>query len=157
LLFLQRLNVVGFLERKIMSTHLGEDRLVRFVFEQSVLSDDQAAHLAGCRECQEQLQAWQQLQGELSVAQQSQPSPAAYARYAQLFSQAPPPPSPFKQVIQWANALLAWDSRQQPALQGVRSPVRTGYRLLYNTQYTEIDLMVTPHAALFNLEGEILS
>jgi hypothetical protein len=56
------------------------------------------------------------------------------------------------------TALLAWDSRQQPALQGVRSAgASNAFRLLYATEQAEVEILVEPEGHLFRTQGEIVT
>ena len=137
--------------------HLDEAQLYTLVFDSAVLADEEQHHLRNCATCQQALQAIQLLASELAVAQRSAPSPAAQQRYASLFAQVQRQPSLLQQLWQGVRATLAWDSRQQPAFQGVRSAGATAYRLLYTTPQADIELMVEAGQRLRRVEGEVVA
>ena len=138
-----------------MSTHMNNDQLYTIAFDQVAPDSASAAHLAACAQCRAELERLRQLAAELAVAQRSQPSPAALASYARLFDQVQQQGSRLSQLWQTIVAALAWDSRQQPALQGVRSGGATAYRLLYTTPQAEVELWVEADGRSRRLEGEI--
>lgn len=138
--------------------HLSAAQLYSFVFDTVRPTDEEAAHLAECAECRRALATLRQLTAELAVARQSEPTPSTVARYAELFSQVQQPPSLFARVVQNLRATLAWDSRQQVALQGVRGGPVTNYRQLYTTERAEIEWLVTVRTPQRrDLEGELMS
>ncbi len=138
--------------------HLSDDQLYNLVFDPVRPTREATTHLEACAQCREQLVVLQQLRNELLLAHHSQPTAAALERYGQLFNQVQQPPSTLTRVIQKIRATLAWDSRQQPALQGLRSAAVTQYRQLYTTERAEIELLViarTPQRR--ELEGDIIT
>jgi hypothetical protein len=135
--------------------HLAEEELLSVVFDGAALSTDAARHLAGCPACRQAHAAVQLLAGEFLIARRSAPSPAALQRYASLFDAVQRQPTPLQQMWRTVRATLAWDSRQQPALQGVRSGVAASYRLLYTAPSAEIELLVEPSQGGHRLDGEV--
>jgi hypothetical protein len=135
-------------------THITDDQLYLHAFDQTPLAGDEAAHLAACRACQQQLTQLQTLQHEFDVARRSQPTSSALHRYESLFDQVPKPVG-LLGLLQRLTARLVWDSRQQPAL-GVRTPVQRAYRLFYATDQVELDVMITPRADRIDLDGEVI-
>jgi hypothetical protein len=97
----------------------------------------------------------QLLAGEFRIARRSAPSPVALQRYASLFDAVQRQPTPLQQMWRTLRATLAWDSRQQPALQGVRSGAAASYRLLYTAPSAEIELLVEPSQGGHQLDGEV--
>ena len=136
--------------------HLAEDELYTMVFDGVALSINAAQHLAGCPVCQQSLAALEVLAGELVIAQRSAPSAAALQRYASLFDAVQREPSLLQQVWQTVRAALAWDSRQPPARQGVRSSATASYRLLYTAAETDIELLVEPGQRGHRIEGDVV-
>lgn len=135
--------------------HLAEEELLSAVFDGAALSTEAARHLAGCLACQQAHAAVQLLAGELVIARRCTPSPAALQRYASLFDAVQRQPTPLQQMWRTVRATLAWDSRQQPALQGVRSGAAASYRLLYTAPSAEIELLVEPGQGGHQLDGEV--
>ncbi len=138
--------------------HLSDDQLYSLVFDPVRPTQEATIHLEACARCREQLTVLHQLRAELMVARHSQPTAAALQRYNQLFTQVQQPPSALSRVVQQLRATLTWDSRQQPALQGVRNVAATHYRQLYATARAEIELLVmarTPQRR--ELEGDIIT
>jgi hypothetical protein len=138
-------------------THLSDDQLYAAVLDQTLLDPDAAAHLATCAECRRQIVALHQLQADLAFAQRSQPSPAALGRYAALFDRVTQQPSDWSGWLQRLVGHLTWDSRQQPALQGVRTAARSDYRLLYAAGVLELELLISGQEPRFTVEGELLA
>lgn len=136
--------------------HLNDDFFYAWVFDGSVPSATERSHLAECPTCQEQLAAIQQLAGEFNVAKASEPSPAALAHYAQLYTQIQQAPSFTQRLTDFIVAQLQWDGRRQPAWQGVRNTQVASYRLLYATANAEIELLVAPREGRFQIEGEVV-
>ena len=137
-------------------THLTADQLYAIVFDQAAPDTAIADHLALCPACRTELDQLRQMAGDLAVARLSEPSPAALQRYAALFAQVQQRGSRLGEFWQTLRATLAWDSRQQPATQGVRSGAAAGYRLLYTTPRAEVELMVEPGQHSGVLEGDII-
>ncbi|MCX6049806.1 MAG: carboxypeptidase-like regulatory domain-containing protein [Chloroflexi bacterium] len=138
--------------------HLSDDQLYRFVFDPVRPTREETSHLEACAQCREQLEALHQLRTDLTVVRHSQPTAAALKRYDQLFSQVQQPPSALTRLLQQVRATLTWDSRQQPALQGIRNAASAHYRQLYTTAHAEIELLVmtrTPQRR--ELEGDIIA
>ncbi|MBW7886029.1 MAG: hypothetical protein H3C34_26050 [Caldilineaceae bacterium] len=138
-----------------MNDHLNETDLFALTFDGVSLSVRAAAHLASCPHCQAQLEQLRQLADDLEVAQRSKPSSAALQRYVALFEHV-------KQTqasgALWdaVRAVLKWDSRQQPALQGVRgAPV--SYRLLYMTPRIELEVMIEMKQQLCHMKGDLIN
>lgn len=136
--------------------HLNDEFFYAWVFDSSTPSAAERSHLAECTTCQGHLAAIQQLAGALHIAKASEPSPAALARYAQLYTQVQQAPSLTQRLTEWIVAQLQWDGRRQPAWQGVRNTQVASYRLLYATAETEIELLVAPREGRFQIEGEVV-
>lgn len=136
--------------------HLNEEVFYAWVFGGSTPSVAERSHLAECILCQGQLAAIQQLASELTVAKASEPSPAALARYLQLYAQVQQAPSLPQRLAEFMVAQLQWDGRRQPAWQGVRNTQVASYRLLYATADAEIELLVAPREGRFQIEGEVV-
>ena len=114
--------------------------------------------MAACAQCGRQLETLRNLVGGLASIRHNQPTPAALVRYQQLFSHVQQQPSPLRQFVEQLRAQLTWDSRQQVALQGVRSAGAAvpAYRLLYESARTEVEMMVTPGAQRYEIDGEVI-
>lgn len=138
--------------------HIAEDLLYVYVFDGYTLTAVEAAHLADCAECQSQLATLCSLRDELQLAQQSTPSAQTLTRYYSLFVQVQKQPSVLTRVMQRLRAQLSWDSRQQPALQGVRTVAVSQYRQLYAVDQIEVELLVASQQRhLFTIEGDLLT
>ncbi|GIV79857.1 MAG: hypothetical protein KatS3mg050_4251 [Litorilinea sp.] len=138
-------------------THLDLERLLVHIFDHDPWTPQEAEHLAACPSCRAQVDALRRLHEELEVARRSQPSPTALRRYQQLFQQVQTGGQSAPSWWQWLRARLAWDSRQQPALAGVRGAAGGSYRLLYTTPRVEVELLVTPTGARRQIDGDILA
>lgn len=138
-------------------THLTPDQLFAVAFDPTAVDSVMAGHLAECAACQAEMDKLAALGRELAIARRSQPSAAAMQRYAALFSQVQQQESRLGVWWQTLRAVLTWDSRQQAALQGVRSGAAVAYRLLFTTEQAEIELMVEPDRHLFCVRAEIIA
>lgn len=137
--------------------HIAENDLYAMVFDGTALPSDLGQHLTACPACREQVAALELLATELRIARRSMPSPAALARYADLFTAVARQPSPLQQIWQRVRATLTWDSRQQLALQGVRSDAPANYRLLYSAPPADVELLVAPGPHTRQIEGEVVA
>ena len=138
--------------------HLPPHLLYNHAFDAAPLASETEQHIAACAACRDALADLQTLAHELSVLRVSQPSAAALDRY--YAAQANIQQQPSRLVAAWRSltAILAWDSRMQPALQGVRSGAgNTGYRLLYATEQAEVELLIEPDGRVFRTQGEIIA
>ncbi|RIK39510.1 MAG: hypothetical protein DCC55_17890 [Chloroflexi bacterium] len=138
------------------TVHLSAEQLEQHVWDGVPLSAEAAMHLSLCPQCSQELAMLRKLAGELRIVQRSQPSPAALARYQQLFALHAPQPSRMDRLMTWVRANLVWDSRRTLALQGIRSAARPSYRLIYTTTTSDVELLVTPYPTTFGIEGEFL-
>ena len=136
--------------------HLTDTQLIAHVFDRFALTANDAAHLMACPLCRTQLQTLKHLGCELSIARQSQPASKSLSTYYQLFRPKPQAPSRLDNVLQTVRAALTWDSRQLPALHGVRTAIVRNYRQLYTTTCVEIELMIATHDHQRDLEGDII-
>lgn len=139
-------------------THLAPQLLYTLAFDSKPLESDAEQHLAACTACRQALADLRALAEELRVMKVSEPSPAALERYYAAQSLIQQQPS--RLGVMWRNvlAMLTWDSRQQAALQGVRSGAgSTAYRLLYATEQAEIELLIEPEGRAFRTQGEIIA
>lgn len=136
--------------------HLSEEQIYQYIFNNTNLEQVEVNHLAACDQCQQQVQQLQILYQELSIAQHSQPTQSTLSAYYQLFDQVQREPSILGRGLAWLRAQLQWDSRQQPALQGVRGASSPTYRLLYSSDVADIDLLVEARNGSRWIEGEIV-
>lgn len=139
-----------------MTAHISQDEFFALVFDAAVLPAA-ADHLLHCASCRQQFDDLRQLAADLTIARLSAPEPAALARYRALFAQIQQQPSLLQRTLQRVQALLTWDSRHQPALQGVRSGAASTYRQLYVAGNTEMELMVEQAGRLRRLEGDLIA
>jgi len=137
-----------------MNTHLSSDELYKLVFDQIEPAD--AGHLADCALCRQQVEELKRLATDLTIARLSQPSSMAIEQYRTLFAFVQKQPSPIQRAVQQIRAVLTWDSRQQPALQGVRSGGANAYRQLYTAGEVEIELMIEQVGRLHRIEGDLI-
>jgi hypothetical protein len=147
---------VSALDGKKIMEHLSEEVLTRCAFAETTLTDEEAAHLATCPDCQARLAALRDIASELTVARHSEPPSAVRARAHQFFAQIQQQPSWLERIVQRFQAQLLWDSRQQLATQGLRQGVSERYHLLYTTERVEVELSVQPQADGLRLEGDLL-
>lgn len=137
-------------------THLSEEQIYQTIFDRTSLSKAAVDHIVTCDACQEKVRQLQMFYQELTVAERSQPAPSVLAAYYQLFDQVQSEPSALRRGIAWLRAQLRWDSRQQPALQGVRGAGSPTYRLLYSSEVADVDLLVEARNGSRRIEGEIV-
>lgn len=140
-----------------MTVHVSPDELLSLVFDATELSAAAARHLATCAHCRRQEAELRLLATDLTIARLSEPGPAALARYQALFDQVQQQPAPLQRLVNRLRAVLTWDSRQQPLLQGVRSGGTTAYRQLYAADDVELELMVEPNGTLRRVEGDLIA
>lgn len=138
-------------------SHLLSDQLYAAVFDRTPLPEAAAQHLAHCPACRRSYDALAALAQELAVGRAAAAPPALLDRYAALFAQVQQSPDTLATIWRSFTALLTWDSRQQPALQGVRSAAAGAYRLLYTANGAEIELLVEGDGHLFQVQGEIVA
>jgi hypothetical protein len=145
------------MEKTDFSTvHLQSEQLERHVWDGVQLAAEAATHLSVCPRCQQELDMLRHLAGELLIAECSQPSGAALARYQACFAPSTPQPSYLERMLTWVQANLVWDGRHQLAVQGARSGARPSYRLIYASTTSDVELLVTPYPTTFGIEGEFL-
>jgi hypothetical protein len=138
--------------------HLDPEQLYTSVFDHAPLGAEDEQHLAACPACRQSLADLRELAAELATARASQPSLVALDHYYELFTQVRPVAARGLALWRRLTALLAWDSRQQPALQGVRSVgASNAFRLLYATEQAEVEILVEPEGHLFRTQGEIVT
>jgi hypothetical protein len=137
--------------------HLAPDQLYAAVFDRNPLPEEAARHLAHCPACRRAHDELAALAHELAVARAGAATPAMLDRYTSLFAYVQQGPGELGSLWRSFVALLTWDSRQQPALQGVRSAAAGSYRLLYTAQGTEIEVLVEGDGHLFQVQGEIVA
>lgn len=138
-----------------MTAHIPSERLQALVFDNQIDAAE-TNHLSVCATCRQQVEDWKQLLLDLEVARRSEPSLAAIHRYQAIFSHVQSPPSPLQRLMQQIRALLTWDSRTQPALQGIRGGSAHTYRQLYVAADAEIELMVERMGELRAIEGDLI-
>jgi hypothetical protein len=138
--------------------HLDPEQLYSSVFDRAPLGGEDEQHLATCPACRQALADLSELAIELATARASQPSLVALDHYYELFTQVRPAPARGLAFWRSLTAMLAWDSRQQPSLQGVRSGgAGNAFRLLYATEQAEVEILVEPEGHLFRTQGEIVT
>jgi hypothetical protein len=138
--------------------HLDPEQLYSSVFDRTPLGEDDEKHLATCPACREAMVDLRALAAELATARASQPSLVALDHYYELFTQVRPAPARGLALWRSLTAMLTWDSRQQPSLQGVRSAgASNAFRLLYATEQAEVEILVEPEGHLFRTQGEIVT
>lgn len=139
-----------------MTAHLTLDELYSLVLDDAAPSAA-AAHLATCAACRAEADGLRQLANDLAIAQASTPSADALSRYQSLFTHVQQQPSLLRRMAAQMRAVLAWDSRQQVALQGVRSGAATAYRQLYTADDVEVELMVERSGRGQRVEGDLIA
>jgi hypothetical protein len=127
------------------------------MFDHSPLPEEAAQHLTHCPSCRRSYDELAALAQELAIGRAGAVSPAILDRYTGLFARVQQNPEEFGSLWRTLTALLTWDSRQQPALQGVRSAAAGAYRLLYTAKGAEIELLVEGDGHLFQVQGEIVA
>jgi anti-sigma factor ChrR (cupin superfamily) len=139
-----------------MTLHLSRDELFALAFD---AADRIAAaqHLASCTTCRQQVEELQLLAMDLTIARLSEPRPAALDHYRALFVNVQKQPSRLQRFVKQMHAVLTWDSRHQPVLQGMRSGVNTAYRQLYAADQVEVELMVERTGRLRRVEGDLIA
>lgn len=139
-------------------SHLTTEQRFQAAFERTPGAEDtaQTAHLAACQPCRDEVAQLRALAQELQLLQRSTPSAEALARYADSFAQVETRPSATQRLLEQIRAVLRWDSRQQPALQGLRSGGTTAYRQLFGTEAFELELLVEPQPQHYRLQGELI-
>jgi len=137
-------------------SHLTDERMTTLAFDLAEPTDHEVAHLQTCAACHRTYDELLALAGELTVAARSQPDAEAMQRYYQLADQVQVQAGGLKTLLREVMAALTWDSRQQVAMQGVRSVAATEYRLLYSADVAEVELMVEIDGARRHIEGELI-
>lgn len=141
-----------------MTMHISPDELYALVFDNTAMTAAAADHLARCTPCRRQVDDLQELVTDLTIARLSQPANAALDCYRAMFVHIQQQPSPLRRFVDQIRAVLTWDSRQQPALQGLRSgAAATTYRQLYAAEDIEIELMIERVGRLRRLEGDLIA
>lgn len=142
-------------------SHLGQDQLYASIFDGAPLAAADEQHVAQCAACRAAYADLAALRRELAAGRAGAVTPAAVDRYAALFAEVQQHPSPLGVLRRSFTALLAWDSRRQPALQGVRSSAGVAsagsYRLLYAGDGGEVELLVEGDGPSFRVQGELLA
>lgn len=139
-----------------MTAHVTPDELLSLVFDAAELSAAAASHLTTCAYCRQQEAELRLLATDLTIARLSEPSPAALTQYQAFFVQVQQQPAPLQRFVNRLRAVLTWDGRQQPLLQGVRSGGATAYRQLYAVEAVELELMVEQTGQLRRVEGDLI-
>jgi len=137
-------------------SHLTDERMTTLVFDLAEPTDQEVAHLEACAACHHAYDEALALADELAVAARSQPDAEAMQRYYRLVDQVQVQAGGLKTFLREVVAALTWDSRQQTAMQGVRSVAATEYRLLYSADVAEVELMVEIEGARRHVEGELI-
>jgi hypothetical protein len=139
-------------------THLDPGLLYTAAIEAQPLTGEDAAHLAGCATCRDKLAEIELLMGDIAIMRRSAPSAVALERYYAAFAHVEQQPAGLQAIWQSLKAMLVWDSRQEPALQGVRSGATSAsFRLLYATDRAEVEMLVEPEGRFFRTQGEIIA
>lgn len=138
-------------------SHLSPEQLYSAAIDHLPLSADAKQHLAQCAACRSEYEELSILARELAVARASYVAPAILQEYAALFTRIEQQPGQLATWWRSLQAVLAWDSRQQPALMGIRSAgTAMTYRLLYTSEPAEIELMVESDGRQCTIQGEIV-
>ena len=140
-----------------MTAHLTLDELINLVFDNANPSTVTASHLASCATCRAEADTLRQLAADLAIAQASSPSADALNRYRSLFTHVQQQPSMLRRMVAQMRAVLTWDSRQQAALQGVRSGAASAYRQLFTADDVEVELMVERNGRGRRIEGDLFA
>jgi len=140
-----------------MTAHLTPDELYNLALDNAAPTAAIADHLASCASCRQEVAHLAQLASDFSLARTSIPSPAALNRYQALYTHVQQQPSALRRFAAQVRAVLAWDSRQQVALQGVRSGTATSYRQLYTADAVEVELMVERSGRVRRVEGDLIA
>jgi hypothetical protein len=144
--------------------HLTSDRMLELRYDSAAMDAAETAHLAECSRCHAEWTVLAQLAAEMAVARRSTPSAAARQRYYALFDQVQTT-SPLRSLVNQLTALLTFDSRRRPALQGVRSGAALAYRMVLaagpqtsdaQAEPVEMELMVEPVQATRRITGDLL-
>jgi hypothetical protein len=139
-------------------SHLTLEQLYAVILDHNPLQADAEQHLAECKACRRLYDDLNLLVQELAISRAGHVSHETIERYAALFPHIRQQPSRLDTFWCRFRAVLAWDSRQQPALEGVRSAAATAsYRLLYASEQAEIELLVERDGHLFRVQGEIVA
>ena len=140
-------------------SHLTADQLVEIAMGPLPAADNSAAldHLSECVTCRAEVVRLEQLARDFAILRRSEPAPEALDRYASYFTHVEVRPSTVRRMVAALAAILQWDSRQQPMLQGVRSGGAVAYRQLFTTDHVEMELLVEPQQQHFRLQGEIMT
>ncbi|MFO7632829.1 MAG: hypothetical protein R6W76_09830 [Caldilinea sp.] len=138
-----------------MTAHISPDELYALVFD-NVEIHAAVGHLNACAACRRQVEELRQLATDLTVVHLSEPSPAALDRYQAMFAHVEVQPSPLQRAVQQIRAVLTWDSRLQPALQGMRGGANA-YRQLYSAGDAEVELMIERLGRLRRVEGDLIT
>lgn len=137
-------------------SHLAPEQFYAVVFDRSPLPAEAAQHMAQCDLCRRAHDELVELAQELAVGRAAAVAPATIDRYASLLAHLQQSPSRLNALWRHFTARLAWDSRQQLALQGVRSAAAASYRLLYAGGPAEVELLVEGDGHQFWVQGEVL-
>lgn len=135
--------------------HLSDDQLYAAVFD-AILDEQTAEHLHQCAACASEYESLQRLAHTFAIAQRSQPNAAQIDRYQQMATHIQTQSSGLAGWIEQIQAVLAQDSRQRLAWQGVRSGGQQAYRLLYSADNVDVELLVDALGSTRSIEGEIL-
>ncbi len=140
-----------------MTVHLTLDEIYNLALDNVAPTSAIADHLARCASCRQEVARLAQLASDFTLARASIPSPAALNRYQALYTHVQQQPSALRRFAAQVRAVLAWDSRQQVALQGVRSGAATAYRQLYTADAVEVELMVERSGRVRRVEGDLIA
>jgi len=111
-----------------------------------------AAHLAACARCAADVAFWRRALATLTADRAPAPPEALVAGAIRLFDRAALP-SPLQRLI----AVLAFDSRLQPALAGARDAGEVSFKLFYEAGGTGIDLLCEGGAERWQITGQVLA
>jgi hypothetical protein len=142
--------------------HFEESRLIEYLWDGIALNEAERAHLTFCPHCQEQLSYFERLREEFAVARRSEVTPEAENRLVALFAQVKQTGAGENllhdlhvRLAGWVKAVSVWDGRQE-AMLGVRGGNRPSYRMLFEAQATEVELMVEAENGLLRIVGEVM-
>jgi hypothetical protein len=136
--------------------HIAEDRLYEHLYDRRMLTEAEMEHLSLCESCSQQMATVERLATAMAVKRRSKPSQSQLDRYVQLYEHARRRSTERPGWIQLLQMALALDSRQRPALSGVRSGGARNYRLLYSADAADVELFVEPAGDIRRVAGEVL-
>ena len=136
--------------------HVSLDALTTHIVDGTALTALEQEHLAGCRQCRGEFETLSSLVGELALAKQSRVDVDRLAAYDALYRHVVEPQSGrLHRILATLQASLAWDGRLHTA-HAVRSGASATYRLLYKSDWADVELLIDSAPGTARLQGELL-